>query len=75
MNSPQAHLEALRDTFHQPPSARAWARVCETLDQMDPGAVEVGLNYAADHLSAWPDGLRAQDWLNHAPPRPSRRAL
>lgn len=53
-------LTELRDIFYEPPSEDVWRHLCAHIDTCAEGdALPVVLNYANEHLGAWPDLLRS----------------
>lgn len=64
-------LSTLRGLLYEPPSASAWGQLCALFDAWtdDLALREIALDYAQQHLDAWPDKLR------DAPPAWSRAVL
>lgn len=59
-------LKWLRDVFYHPPGHDTWYQVCYGMEgrSLDPG-MDMALEYALEHLQAWPDELRTptEQWL------------
>jgi hypothetical protein len=64
-------LSTLRGLLYEPPSAESWGQLCRLFDAWtdDLALREIALDYAQQHLDAWPDKLR------EAPPAWSRAVL
>jgi hypothetical protein len=58
MSELDTHLEGLRELLHGAASEEGWRALCVALDRWPQGQEALALDYAAPHLSAWPDALR-----------------
>ena len=59
MESLNERLTRLRGLLHQGSSAENWTRVCACLELWpEAEGLEVGLDYAEDHLKGWDEGAR-----------------
>ncbi|MEO1267719.1 MAG: hypothetical protein AAFX99_06450 [Myxococcota bacterium] len=50
----QEQLEQLRALVHAGASSWGWTQICVVLNEMEDEAAQVGLDYARQHVEAWP---------------------